>query len=89
MLERKEVREKVGAALRSVVDDRAEILPSSHLVDDLGLDSVHMATLTIALEDEFDEILLLNDWIASANSPSDLTVESLVSYLHDLLAEAG
>jgi acyl carrier protein len=71
-----------------VLEDKSALVqPEHHLVDDLGLDSANVASLTIALEDEFDEVLLLNDWIASASSPSDLTVDSLVDYLLDLLAE--
>jgi len=88
MEERAVVLERVRRALLSVLEDKSALVqPEHHLVDDLGLDSANVASLTIALEDEFDEVLLLNDWIASASSPSDLTVDSLVDYLLDLLAE--
>lgn len=88
MPERSEVLIKVCAALRSVLDDAAaEIEPRDRLVDDLGFDSVNVASLTIALEDQFDDVLLLNDWIAAANSPSDLTVDSLVDYVQSILEE--
>jgi len=89
MLNRDEALQKVRDALSSVISEDKPVLPEHHLVEDLGLDSVNMASLTIALEDEFNEVLLLNDWIASASSPSDLTVDSLVDYLMDLLAEGG
>jgi acyl carrier protein len=90
MPDRAVVFAKVGAALTSVLEDTSvDIRPEHHLVDDLGFDSVNVASLTIALEDQFDDVLLLNDWIASANSPSDLTVDSLVDYLVGVLAEAG
>lgn len=90
MGERTIVLERVRGALHSVLQDKSLVVrPEHHLVDDLGLDSANVASLTIALEDEFDEVLLLNDWIASASSPSDLTVDSLVDYLLDLLAEEG
>ena len=90
MLDRDAVLAKVRAALLSVIEDqRIDIGPQHHLVDDLGIDSVHVASLTIALEDEFNDVLLLNDWIVSANSPSELTVDSLVDYLVDLLAEGA
>ena len=90
MPDRTVVLEKVVSALRSVLDDAtADIRPEHHLVDDLGFDSSAIASLTIALEDEFDEMLLLNDWIAGANSPSDLTVDSLVDYLVGVLREGG
>jgi acyl carrier protein len=88
MPDRRVVFAKVRAALVSVLEDEAaEITPEQHLVDDLGFDSTSIATLTIALEDEFEEVLLLNDWIAAAHNPSELTVQSLVDYLHELLAE--
>lgn len=83
---------KVCAALSNVLEDKdidGDVRPEHHLVDDLGFDSVNMASVTIALEDEFDDVLLLNDWIASASSPSDLTVDSLVDYLVELLSETG
>lgn len=89
MLNRDETLQKVCHALSSVIAEDKPIRPEHHLVEDLGLDSVNMASLTIALEDEFDEMLLLNDWIASASSPSELSVDSLVDYLMDLLAEAS
>jgi acyl carrier protein len=76
---------KVRAAVRSVLEDGSEVRPADHLVDDLGFDSAAMASLTIALEDEFDDVLLLSDWIASASSPSELTVDSLVDHLVGVL----
>ena len=87
--ERARILAKVRAALVSVIEDESvDVAPQHHLVDDLGFDSASIATLTIALEDEFDDVLLLNDWIANAHNPSELTVASLVDYLHELLAES-
>ncbi len=73
--------------MRTVVEEEVAVDPRDHFVDDLGFDSAGLASLTIALEDEFDEVLLLSDWIASAGSPSELTVESLVDHLVDLLTD--
>lgn len=88
MLARDVVFAKVRNALRAVVgDDCVDIRLEDHLVDDLGFDSPKVASLTIALEDEFDEVLLLNDWIAAADGPSQLTVASLVDHLTALLAD--
>ena len=90
MPDRTVVLEKVVSALQSVLDDAtADSRPEHHLVDDLGFDSSAMASLTIALEDEFDDMLLLNDWIATANSPIELTIDSLVDYLLAILRETG
>jgi acyl carrier protein len=90
MLDRDAVLRKVCTAVTNVLEDtEVEVSPEQHLVDDLGFDSVNVASLTIALEDEFDDVLLLNDWIAGASNPSELTVDSLVDYLFDLLAESS
>jgi len=89
MPDRAVVFAKVRSALAQVLEDNAaDVRPQHRLVDDLGLDSMNVASLTIALEDEFDEVLLLNDWIAAASTPSELTVESLVDYLVGILAES-
>jgi acyl carrier protein len=90
MVDRDSVLAKVRAALTSVLDDPGvDVRTEHHLVDDLGFDSTSMASLTIALEDEFDDVLLLNEWIAEAHNPSELTVDSLVAYVLRLLAEPG
>ncbi len=88
MPDRAVVFAKVRSALRQVLENpTADVQPQHRLVDDLGVDSMKVASLTIALEDELDDVLLLNDWIAGARNPSELTVESLVAYLCDVLAE--
>ncbi|HYC57904.1 MAG TPA: acyl carrier protein [Candidatus Binatia bacterium] len=90
--QRHDVLARVTSALRTVIVDEgmaasSPVMPQSRLVDDLGFDSVRIASLTIALEEQFDEILLLGEWIADASSPSDLTVDSLVEYLLGVLEE--
>ena len=81
---------KVAAALRVVLDDAdADVRRTHRLVDDFGFDSASIATLTIALEEQFDDVLLLNEWIAGASSPSELTVGSLVAYVEGVLGEGA
>jgi acyl carrier protein len=87
MLDRDEILAKVRAALVDVLEKDIDVRPEHHLVEDFGVDSVNIASLTIALEDQFDDILLLNDWIATASDPKELTVRSLVDYLSELLSE--
>jgi acyl carrier protein len=90
MIDRQTVLAKVRAAVRSVLeDDRRAVDGGAHFVDDLGFDSVRMASLTIALEDEFDDVLLLNDWIAGASDPGELTVDSLADYLLALSSDGA
>ena len=76
-----ELMEKVVRAVRESSPRPVEPAPASRLVDDLGFDSLRMATLAIALENELGQPVLLNDWIASAPSLSDLTVGSLASHM--------
>ena len=62
MPDRTTVIAKVQRALRNAREDETiDVRPDHHLVEDLGFDSAGIASLTIALEDEFDEMLLLND----------------------------
>jgi acyl carrier protein len=89
VLDRAAVLARVYAAVQAVLETDVDLRPGDHLVDDLGFDSARLASLTIALENEFDEVLLLSDWIASAGSPSDLTVASLVDYLLGLFADVA
>jgi acyl carrier protein len=87
-MDRAEVFTNVRVALQSAIDDPSiAVREEDRLVEDLGIDSTGIASLTIALEDVFDDVLLLNDWISGASSPADLTVASLVDYLTALLAE--
>jgi acyl carrier protein len=76
-----EVMEKVVRAVRDSAPRPVEPQPGHRLVDDLGFDSLRMASLAIALESELGQPVLLNDWIASAPSLSDLTVQSLATHM--------
>jgi len=90
MMSRELVVEKV---LRAVAHSakRGTRTPAEnhHMVEDLGFDSLRMATLSIALEEEFDAPVLLNDWIASSEDRSRLTVSSLADYVMGLLDEVA
>ena len=65
------------------------IRDSDSLVSRLGYDSLRMASLAIALEDEFARPLLLAEWIARAPDPEDLTVGSLCEYIAEILEHEG
>jgi acyl carrier protein len=62
-----------------------KIQDSDSLVARLGYDSLRMASLAIALEDEFGRSLLLAEWIARAPDPEQLTVASLCEYIDENL----
>ena len=83
-----EILDKVSTAIRvSVQRELPEsLLREYSLVADLGIDSMSMALLGLALEDEFHCPILLNDWIAQHAHPESLTVGSLCDYLHAVAA---
>jgi acyl carrier protein len=60
---------------------------SDSLVARLGYDSLRMASLAIALEEEFGRPLLLAEWIARVPDPEQLTVGSLCEYVSEILDE--
>ena len=66
-----------------------QILPHHKLVEDLGLDSLSVVILSIALEEEFKEFFLLHEWVVAAEDPGQLTVDSLATYVQQKLEGAG
>jgi len=83
-MSRDEVLDKVSIAIQAALRQQApRSLQREHsLVGDLGVDSMSMALLGLALEDEFRCPILLNDWIGQHRNPESLTVGSLCDYLH-------
>lgn len=61
------------------------IRPNHSFVLDLGFDSMTIALLSVALEDEFDCAILLDGWICEHRSPDAMTVASLCHYLEGVL----
>lgn len=86
-LTREQVMTKVVAAITKTLRNKAAVRPADRFVNDLGFDSLKMATLSIALEAEIGVPLLLNDWISASNDPSALTVDSLADYLTEALRD--
>jgi acyl carrier protein len=72
-------------ASRAQLPERIE--PGHALVRDLGFDSMTIAMLTLALEEQFDCPILLEGWIATSGDPSSLTVSSLAEYIRGVLSE--
>lgn len=48
------MNEKVISILQGIMEEELPIELSSHLKNDLGLDSFSLAQLTVEIEDEFD-----------------------------------
>jgi acyl carrier protein len=85
---RQPTAERVCRAIEAAMDEgRTTPHPSDHLINDLGFDSLRVATLALTLEDELGYPVLLNDWLATIGDIADLTVQSLIDYLN--AAEAG
>ena len=64
-----------------------EIEPRHGFIDDLGFDSMSVALLALALEDQFDRAILLDGWIARYSDPAALTVASLCEYLREVFSD--
>lgn len=74
--------EKVTGVLEGVLNRRIELKPEMNIVNDLGLDSIAVMNFTMALEDEFDISIPLNDMA------SVVTVEDLLRTLETLRSAA-
>ena len=81
----------VVAAVRAAAKAHlpAVIEPSHSFVLDLGFDSMSMAILGLALEDQFHSVILLDTWIGRHSDPAALTVASLCDYLQESLDGHG
>ncbi len=70
-------------ALRSVLPRarKGPIRPGASLVRDLGLDSLKVAELSVALEEALDSPVFLGELFADVDDPRRLTVRMLAAYL--------
>jgi acyl carrier protein len=82
---RPDVETKVKEAVRNASERKAGVQPAQRLIGDLGFDSLRMVALSLALEDQFDRPLLLNDWLGCSTDVNDLTVGSLAEYVYTVL----
>ena len=86
-LSENEVFARVRQAVVPLLPDdaaRARALPGASLLE-LGIDSLKVVELSLALEDTFQEPVFLPDWIGTVEQPQDLTLGSLAGYIHKLL----
>jgi acyl carrier protein len=61
----------------------AIIAGNDSFILNLGFDSMSIARLALALEDQFHQPILLDDWIAQGADPAALTVDSLCRYIDE------
>jgi acyl carrier protein len=81
----------VVAAIRKTLKGPAPPRIELHhsFVQDLGFDSMSIALLGLALEDQFGRAILLDGWIAQHSHPASLTVQSLCAYVDSALSDDG
>ncbi len=77
---------KVKKAVLAALGKKVELNDADSFVAKLGFNSLRMVSLSLALEDEFNRPLLLNDWISRCDDPQLLTISSLCEYIHDVLS---
>jgi acyl carrier protein len=84
-----DLEQRVADAIRSVLPAArtVQLLPNDSLVLDLGLDSMKVALLALALEERLGRAILLERWISSCSDPARLSVESLHHYVRTVLAD--
>lgn len=64
-----------------------QVSPEHGFLTDLGFDSMTLALLALALEDELECSVLLDGWVSEHADPALLTVGSLASHLQLLVKD--
>jgi acyl carrier protein len=79
--------QRIDQAIRSVTPRGVDtaILPDHSLVLDLGFDSMKVALLSLALEEQLGRTILLERWLSCGANPATLTVGSLHQYVRQVL----
>ncbi|HXE72302.1 MAG TPA: phosphopantetheine-binding protein [Candidatus Nitrosotenuis sp.] len=86
---RREIETRVKNAVLQTSQFRPKLKPSHRFIADLGFDSLRMVALSLALESEFGQPLLLNEWLSSAEDVTQLTVGSLCDYVAQVVPDGG
>lgn len=84
---REQVEERVEKAILAAIQRSTKVHREDSLVLALGFDSLRVASLAIALEDQLERPIMLNDWIAQCTDPTALTVGSLYDYVWEALSK--
>jgi acyl carrier protein len=83
---------QVNRAIRKAASSALppEITESQSFVFELGFDSLAMARLALALEEELGFAIVLDPWMSSESDPSALTVGSLCEFVRSRMdSDAG
>lgn len=84
-----EVHDKVSQAVLNTLRTPVDLHDDMTFIGDLAYDSLRVASLSIALEGEFGQPILLNDWLAASDDPMSLTIGSLNAYIAEVFGEGS
>ncbi len=81
-----EIYVKVTDILKQISSvPESDIHPEMSLINDLSIDSIKVAELSILLEDSFRCVVFIPDLLGRYRDPFEITVEALVDYVKDQL----
>ncbi len=86
VLVKDDIFSRVSRNIQEVCGPQTHITPTTRLTSELGVDSLKIAELSIAFENEFGVSCFLPDLLSNIN-PYELTVSSLVTYVEDRIKE--
>ncbi len=78
-----EVFGKLEEVFQEVLSDNDDVdfHREASIINDLSIDSLKVAELSILLEQKFEQSFFLSDWFTCKDDPQELTVASLVDYV--------
>ncbi len=87
MISEEEIGTKVVDVLKQITTslEQNDIKLEMSLINDLSIDSIKVAELSILLEDQFQCPVFIPDLLAAYRDPYDITVEALVSFVSEQL----
>jgi acyl carrier protein len=68
---------------------REQLVPSAELFRDLGLDSIAMVNVMVAFEERANMAIDLLPWFGRAKATGVFTLQSIVDYVDNAVAEAS
>ncbi len=87
MLSYEEVYTNVVTILKQITTslEEGDVKPEMSLINDLSIDSIKVAELSILLENQFQCPVFIPDLLAAYRDPYDITVEALVDFVKEQL----
>ncbi len=87
MISNDEINEKITNILKQLLppDTNVDIHLEMSLINDLSIDSIKVAELSILLEDSFSHPIFIPDLLASFRDPYEITVSALIDFVKEQL----